>query len=188
MENNPYNQQASQGEDQHPGLQEDLSVPVQQEITQSTESLIEWRASEYITKEKGHIWFILFGVAVLILLSIAIFLMKDILFSILIVVMGVAIVVFARRPAHEMTYQLNNEGLSVNGKFFPFNNFRAFGILREGGMYSVSLLPVKRFSPSVDVYFPPENGEAIVDILGARLPMEELKPDVIDKITDKLHF
>ena len=50
------------------------------------------------------------------------------------------------------------------------------------------MLPVKRFAPSVNVYFPPENGEQIVDVFGAVLPMEEVKQDFIDRLSEKLHF
>jgi len=50
------------------------------------------------------------------------------------------------------------------------------------------LLPTKRFQPGVSVYFPEEAGEAIVDMLGVRLPMQELHLDAVDKIVRKLRI
>jgi len=50
------------------------------------------------------------------------------------------------------------------------------------------LIPIKRFAPGVSVYFPDEVGEKVVDILGSRLPMENLKLDMIDIIVRKLHL
>jgi hypothetical protein len=50
------------------------------------------------------------------------------------------------------------------------------------------LLPTKRFKPGTSVYFPEEAGEAIVDMLGARLPMEDLHLDVVDKVIRKLRI
>jgi len=50
------------------------------------------------------------------------------------------------------------------------------------------LIPTKRFAPGVSVYFPDDAGEKIVDILGQRLPMEELKLDVIDIVVRKLRL
>ena len=38
------------------------------------------------------------------------------------------------------------------------------------------------------MYFPKEQGEEIVDVFGARLPMEEVKLDVLDKIVRKLRI
>ena len=149
---------------------------------------IEWRASEYVDREKSRMWF--FGLAgvTLVLLGIAIFLMKDITFAVLVVVMSIAVFMIARRPAREMQYRLSRDGLSVNDKFFHLHDFRAFGVVPEGAIYSVSLIPNKRFAPSVNVYFPQEYGEAIVDLLGSVMPMEDVQPDFIDRLTNKLHF
>jgi hypothetical protein len=38
------------------------------------------------------------------------------------------------------------------------------------------------------VYFPDEVGERIVDVLGKRLPMQELKLDIIDLVVRKLRL
>ena len=40
----------------------------------------------------------------------------------------------------------------------------------------------------VKVYFPEGSGEAIVDHLGAHLPMEEVKLDLLDKIVNFLRI
>jgi len=61
-------------------------------------------------------------------------------------------------------------------------------LIRDGEHHSIMLIPIKRFAPGVSVYFPEEVGEKIVDILGARLPMEILKLDAIDLIVRKLRL
>lgn len=152
------------------------------------QDMLQWQASEYVMREKNQTWFLgLAGVA-LVMILLAIFLLKNWLFAVLIFVMAAAVFVFARRPARDMVYRLSPEMLMVNEKSFRLDEFRAFGVMREGGLYSVVLLPVKRFSPGVNIYFPPEHGEVIVDILGSRLPMEKIEPDFIDRLTDRLHF
>jgi hypothetical protein len=40
----------------------------------------------------------------------------------------------------------------------------------------------------VTVYFPKEKGEEIGDMFGARLPMEQVKLDFIDKIVRRLRI
>jgi hypothetical protein len=50
------------------------------------------------------------------------------------------------------------------------------------------LIPHKRFMPSVNVYFPAESGEEIVDVFGESLPMEHVEPDIIDKLSRKLRI
>lgn len=150
--------------------------------------VLTWQASEYVEHEKSAKWFIVLGVIVVILALLAVLLMKNYMFALLIVVMGVAVAVWARRPATEMQYELETGGVSVNGKHFALHDFRAFGLLQDGAIYAVVLLPNKRFSPGVNIYFPHELGEQIVDRLGATLPMETMEPDWIDKLTRKLNF
>lgn len=139
-------------------------------------------------REKNNLWFVGLAVVSLVLIVVAIFLLNNWLFAVLVFVMAVSVVIFARRPARDLQYRLSSELLAVNDKTFPLSSFRAFGIMPEGGLYSITLLPVKRFSPGVSIFFPPENGEAIVDMLGSRLPMEQLEPDFIDRLSEKLHF
>ena len=55
-------------------------------------------------------------------------------------------------------------------------------VLKEGQHFAIVLTPRKRFSPRVTVFFPEAQGEAIVDAFGARLPMEEVRLDVLDRL------
>lgn len=171
-----------------PELENIQTSPAPGSYQASTAPVLQWQASEYINREKNTTWFVGLVVVAVALAVVAIFLMKDFTFALLIVVMAVALAVIARRPSREIQYQLSEAQLRVGEKTFPLGNFRAFGVVQEGAIYSVSLTPVKRFRPSVNVYFPQELGEQIVDILGSVLPMEDMKPDMIDKITEKLNF
>lgn len=149
---------------------------------------LEWQASEYVEHEKSLKWFIVLGAVTAALVALAIFLLKNYTFAVLLVVMAAAIVVWAKRPAREMYYKLETATIWVNDKPFALHDFRAFGLVQDGAIYTVTLLPNKRFSPGVTVYFPHELGEQIVDVLGASLPMEDMEPDWIDKLTRKLNF
>ena len=82
----------------------------------------------------------------------------------------------------------DKHGLTEGGKLHKYDEFRAFGILKEGSHFSAVLIPKKRFALQVKVYFPGGSGEAIVDALGARLPMEEVKLDFLDKIVNFLRI
>ena len=69
-----------------------------------------------------------------------------------------------------------------------FDEFKSFGLIKDDGENSIMLVPRKRFAPGISVYFPEEVGEQLVDILGSRLPMEELKLDIFDVIIRKLRL
>ena len=84
--------------------------------------------------------------------------------------------------------QLDSKGLKEGDRLHEFDNFKAFGILKEGSHFSAVLIPKKRFGLSVKVYFPGDSGEVIVDTLGAHLPMEEVKLDFLDRIVNFLRI
>lgn len=153
------------------------------------EEPVHWSANEYIHEEKDFLWFSIFAVVVITLIAIDILLLKSYTFSILVAVMAVAVVIYSRRPPREIDYTLSgDQGLYVGEKLYHFSEFKAFGLIKDRGQHSIMLIPIKRFSPSVSVYFPEEAGEKIVDILGARLPMEDLKLDFVDLIVRKLRL
>jgi hypothetical protein len=150
---------------------------------------VNWTADEYINTDKGWMWYALFVVIVLGLAAAGYFLMHAITFSVLVVVMAAAVIVFSRRPPRTIQYTLSGkQGLYIGEKLYKFADFKAFGLLHEDGHNSIMLIPIKRFSPGVSVYFPEEAGEQIVDILGARLPMKELKLDFMDIIIRRLRL
>jgi hypothetical protein len=150
---------------------------------------VHWSANESIDAEKGGLWFVALIVIALLLIAGDIFLLKDFTFSILVVVMVAVIILYSRRPARLIDYTLSGEqGLYIGEKLYHFSEFKGFGLIQDQGHHSILLIPVKRFSPGVSVYFPEDVGEKIVDIFGARLPMHDMKLDFIDTIVRKLRL
>lgn len=150
---------------------------------------VTWTAQEYVHIDKSPMWFVIFVLTVLGLIAVDIFLLKSYTFSVLVVVMAVAVIIYTRRPPRMLMYALSaQQGLYVGEQLYLFDEFKSFGLIRDGEHNSIMLMPRKRFSPGVSVYFPEEAGEQIVDILGKRLPMEELKLDIIDIVVRKLRL
>ena len=161
----------------------------QQDRIRLSDTPVTWTAHEYVHIDKTPLWFVAFVVAVLGLIAVDIFFLKSWTFTALVVVMAVAVMIYIRRPPRVLTYALSvNQGLYVGEKLYHFEEFKSFGLIKDGEHNSIMLIPVKRFSPGVSVYFPEEAGEAIVDILGQRLPMEDLKLDLVDIIIRKLRL
>ena len=155
-------------------------------MVKPTES-VSWEDQEYIEYDRNVWWYIcLFAVGIgLCVLS---FFLGWWSFIALIVVCVIAILVTSIRPPRKIKYTLDKTGLTEGSKLHKYDEFRAFGILKEGSHFSAVLIPKKRFALQVKVYFPGDSGEAIVDALGARLPMEEVKLDLLDKIVNFLRI
>ncbi len=150
---------------------------------------VHWSASEYIPQEKNALWFIAFAVVVIAIIAVDIIWIKAYTFSLLVVVMAAAVIIFSLRPPRVIGYTLSgDQGLYIGETLHHFTEFKSFGLIQDNGQHSIMLIPTKRFSAGVSVYFPAEVGERIVDILGARLPMEALKMDLVDVIVRKLRL
>jgi hypothetical protein len=150
---------------------------------------VTWTAQEYVHLDRSPMWFVLFTIIVLGLIAASIFLLNSWSFSVLIFVMAVALIVYIRRPPRTLTYALSPaQGLYVGERLYHFDDFKAFGLIEDDGNFSIMLIPRKRFAPGVSVYFPQDAGERIVDILGQRLPMENLKLDIVDTVVRKLRL
>lgn len=153
------------------------------------EKPVTWSAQEYVHLEKNNWWYVIFVIAVLGFVALDFFVLQSWTFSILVIVMAIALIIYIRRPPRTLTYALSaKQGLYVGERLYHFDEFKSFGLIRDGEHFSIMMIPRKRFAPGVSVYFPEEAGEQIVDVLGQRLPMEELKLDVIDVIVRKLRL
>ena len=149
--------------------------------------VVAWDAQEYVVRSKNAGWYtglIMIGIA---LAGLSVW-QGWWTFTALVVVSVVALIVYSVRPPRVLHYELSKKGLFEGGREHKFADFRAFGVLTEGTHYSIVLVPRKRFAGRVTVYFPETQGEEIVDIFGARLPMEEVKLDFLDRVVKFLRI
>ncbi|MGB3945219.1 MAG: hypothetical protein WBK76_00050 [Candidatus Saccharimonadales bacterium] len=149
---------------------------------------IQWQAPEYVQERRSPWWFIAFWAITALLVIAALFLFRSWSFALLVPAMAAALMIYSHRPPRILNYVLSTKGMYINEQLHPMAEFKSFGVLREESLPSLMLIPTKRFRPGLTVYFPVELGEAIVDQLGERLPMQELRLDAIDRIVRKLHI
>ena len=151
---------------------------------------INWTASESIDHERSVWWYVIAVVVLLALIGVNLWWQGigfgSISFAALAVVMFVALLIVSRRPARELHYTLTDEGISIENQLHPFSEFRAFGVHQDGVLWQLVLLPIQRFGFGLSMFIHDDQGEAIVDALGARLPMENVKVNLLDKIIHKL--
>ncbi len=152
-----------------------------------TSKNISWEAQEYVSREKNVGWYIALVIIGLCLIAGGIW-FQWWSFSLLIVVSVIALIVYSVRPPRMVRYMMDSKGVKENNRRINFEDCRAFGVINDGGHFAIVLTPRKRFSPRVWIYFPEQQGEKIVDAFGARLPMEEVKLDFIDRIVRTLRI
>lgn len=152
------------------------------------EDILRWQAAEYIEHDRSAAWYVFFVIIVVALMAVAIILFQSWTFAVLVPVMALALFVYTRRPPAIIDYALSRKGLYINDKLQPYDNFRAFSVISHAGHHSASLIPRKRFQLAQSVYFPEEVGESLVDMLAARMPMQDDQPDLFDKIISRLRI
>ena len=140
-----------------------------------------WQATEGVVHQRNSMWYIAFAIVVLGLMALAIFVFNSITFATLLPVMATAVIILSTKQVRTITYSVSPKGVYVADKLYDFSEFRAFGVIQDPEYASILLLPVKRFSPGVTLYFDEKDGEQIVDMLGARLPIKEVKIDALEK-------
>ena len=152
------------------------------------EILVRWQALEYMQHQHEPIWYVGFGVVVLALIAVAIFVFKSPTFAVLVPVMAVALALYVRRPPATIDYIVRRKGIYVNDRLYTFDQFKSFSVVKQETANHVVLIPRKRFQLGQNIYFPTEVGENLVDMLAARLPMKEASPDIVDKLLAKLRL
>ncbi|MDO4712975.1 MAG: hypothetical protein Q4B05_03685 [Candidatus Saccharibacteria bacterium] len=141
-----------------------------------------WQAPDSIPVQRGLTWHVIFITATLGLMLLALFVFKSWTFFILLPIMALALLLLNAKPPTMITYAISPKGVYVGDKLYDFSEFRSFGLIEYQSQHSAVLLPVRRFSPAVTLYFSAQEGEQVVDMLGARLPMQPMQPDILEKL------
>ena len=153
-----------------------------------TDDSISWTASEFIAHHKSMSWYTNLAFVVIVASAVAFLLTRDKITVITIIVAGIALGVYANRQPRELTYQFDVEGFTIGQRRFAYASFRSFSIDDDAAFASIILLPLRRFSPAITLYYAPENEEQIADLIARHLPYEEYRHDPIDKLMKRIRF
>ncbi len=161
-------------------------------IERSGEKLI-WSALEYEEKDRSRDWFWALGVIV-ITSSLASVIFENYFFAVLLVLSGVLLGFFAIKEPDIVTYELNQKGLKIRDRLYPYENIKSFWI-QLGTEKEISLKPIF-FIHSERVFMPvlsiPINETLAPDIharmLARNIPEVEMKEHASEKIMEMLGF
>jgi len=152
------------------------------------EPLVSWSASEFIAHHKSLSWYVSFGSG-LALLSVLVYLLtRDIVSLAVVLIAGASFGVLAMRQPEVRQYDITPSGIEISGRLYQFDTFKSFAVHDEGAVSSIFFLPIKRFTPDLRVYYPPEQEDQIVQTLSDYLPMDDSNPDAIDSLMRKIRF
>ncbi len=170
------------------GFAEETNSSENETTESSSDPLVAWSASEYISHQKSAGWYIALIVASLLAAGMVLLITSDwVTFGVILVVASLFGVFAARKP-QVLDYQVYPAGIVIHGKEYHFDDFKSFAVHAEAALPSVYFMPVKRFMPGLSVYFPPDQGEKIVQTLSDYLPRDDKGPDPVDRLMKRVRF
>ncbi len=166
-------------------------VAVQEAEEQAEDApVVTWSAIDSVVRDHSKNWYLAAAcvlIAIYLLLGVSVFFFHMTFFGaistgLLATVVYAAFIILARHPANELHYELSESGIKIEGVLKEFTSYRAFGVQQQGDLWRLVLIPTKRFGIQDSIFIPEDKGEAIVDFIGARLPIEEVREDPTEKI------
>lgn len=149
---------------------------------------VEWTASEFVAHHKSFGWYLALVLVGVVLAAIVYLLTKDKISTAAVLVASLVFGVAAARKPRVLAYRLDESGLAIGQKFYPYGLFRSFTIVDEGPFSSITMLPIKRFMPAYNIYYAPDDEEHIMNVLVLYLPFEQRKDGIFDSIVHRIRF
>lgn len=158
------------------------------EAPPSSTEAVTWTASEYIAHEKSAGWYVQLAAVALLISAAVYWLTHDSISAGVVIIGALFLAIYGGRQPRQLTYRLDAGGLIIGSKRFAFTEFRSFAVADEGAFSSIVLMPLKRFAPLTTIYYAPQDEDKILAVLEAHLPLEEHKPDPVDKLMRRIRF
>ncbi len=149
---------------------------------------LEWTALEYEEKERGNDWFWALGV-IIVASSVASFIYGNFFFGLFLIVGGILLTIFAIKKPDLVFYELNERGLKIRNRLFPYGNIKSFWVKKEGEKPTLFIKSERLFMPIISMPINQNQTEEIKTImLSNNVPEEEMKEHVSEKIMESLGF
>jgi hypothetical protein len=148
---------------------------------------ISWQALEYEEKERHIDWFWALGVIV-VAGAIASIVFGNYFFALLLIISGLLLGFFAVKKPEMVSYELNEKGLQIKSRIYPFGEIKAFWVKKEAPA-SLFIKSKRLIMPIISIPIEPDQTENIHQImLEKNIPEEEMKEHVSEKIMESLGF
>lgn len=149
---------------------------------------VTWEAPEHHHIEKTHDWYWALGILTIASTVTALFL-GNILFGMLILIGGGILSIAAAREPQIITFAVTARGIRVGNELFPYSSLEAFNIDEENLLGPQLIVKSKKmFMPMIVIPLPEDVIDEVDDIVGERLPEEELEEPFFNKVLEFLGF
>jgi hypothetical protein len=151
------------------------------------EEKIAWSALEYEEKERHPDWFWALGV-IIFASSVTSIIFGNYFFAILLIVGGLLLGFFAIKKPDLIFYELNEKGLQIKDRIYPFENIKSFWVQKEKTP-TLFIRSERLLLPIISVPIEENLIEKIHSLMLVKnIPEEEMKEHPSEKIMESLGF
>ncbi len=175
-------QDADLGDEPH----NESEAPEQVNPTAET-ALMSWNAPEFTFTNKPAGWYFLLALFFTAMIGLAIYTRQYLTIGLL-VLMCIALVIYAQRKPRTLTYSITTHGVYVGDKSYRFDHFSAFYEISDYGQRVFELVPSKQFGTLVSLPIQEGEEDKVEDLMGSVLPKVPPRNDLIDRLLRALRF
>lgn len=154
---------------------------------------LEWSALEYEERPRSTDWFWALGI-IIVTSSVAAIIYGNYFFAVLLILSGLLLGYFAIKKPDVVFYELNNQGLKIRTRLYPYENIQSFwvqvGESGESNLKPLLFIKTERvFMPIIEIPIVEDLAEDIHMVMTSRnIPEEEMKEHASLKIMESLGF
>lgn len=149
---------------------------------------IEWSALEYEEKERGNDWFWALGI-IIVAGSITSIIYKNYFFALFLIISGFLIVMFSIKKPDLVFYELNDKGLQIKNRLYPYENIKSFFVQINEFNSTLFIRSERAFAPILSIPIEKVSPEEVKNMmLSKNIPEEEMKEHFSEKVMDYLGF
>ena len=148
---------------------------------------IRFEIEEFEYSHKTNDWYWAVGI-ITTAIAIASVIFENILFAILIIIASFTLVMQSAKKPTLLKVLINARGITINNKFYPFNNLESFWVDKNGETDTLLIKSKKITMPYIVVPLHEEDSGFIENFLTNFLNEEELHEPLAQKIMERLGF
>lgn len=150
---------------------------------------LTWSALEYEEKDRSKDWFWALGIIV-VTSSIAAIIFENYFFAVLLLLSGALLGFFAVKKPDTVTYELNEKGLKIRNRIYPYENIKSFWVqIGENFKPLLFIHSERAFMPILSIPIDENIAEDIHSIMTSQNIAEvEMKEHPSEKIMEVLGF
>jgi hypothetical protein len=153
----------------------------------ATEALISWNAPEHFYVEKSPDWYWAVGIITLAISAVTI-IFGNIITGIFVLVAAVALVIHASQPPKIIYHEINDRGLIVHDRFYPFLTLESFWIPHDELPPKIILKSRKLLMPYIVLFIDELDPEDVREVMLRYIAETEHREHFLHKVLERLGF